>query len=41
MNDAFKVADEVIMRSIKGITEMITMSGLVNLIFADMKTVMK
>ena len=29
------------MRSIKGITEMITMPGLVNLIFADMKTVMK
>ena len=29
------------MRSIKGITEMITMPGLVNLDFADLKTVMK
>ena len=41
LNDAFKVADEVLMRSIKGITEMITMPGLVNLDFADLKTVMK
>lgn len=41
LNAAFKVADEVLMRSIKGITEMITMPGLVNLDFADLKTVMK
>lgn len=41
MNAAFKVADEVLMRSIKGITEMITMPGLVNLDFADLKTVMQ
>ncbi|MCD6237456.1 MAG: cell division protein FtsZ [Thermoplasmata archaeon] len=41
LNDAFKVADEILMRSIKGITEMITMPGLVNLDFADLKTVMK
>ena len=41
MNAAFKVADEVLMHSIKGITEMITMPGLVNLDFADLKTVMK
>jgi cell division protein FtsZ len=41
MNAAFKVADEVLMRSIKGITEMITMPGLVNLDFADLKTIMK
>ncbi len=40
LNAAFKVADEVLMRSIKGITEMITMPGLVNLDFADLKTVM-
>lgn len=38
---AFKVADEVLMRSIKGITEMITKPGLVNLDFADLKTIMK
>jgi cell division protein FtsZ len=41
LNAAFKVADEVLMRSIKGITEMITRPGLVNLDFADLKTVMK
>ena len=41
LNDAFKVADEVLMRSIRGITEMITKPGLVNLDFADLKTVMK
>jgi cell division protein FtsZ len=38
---AFKAADEVLMRSIKGITEMITKPGLVNLDFADLKTIMK
>ena len=41
LNAAFKVADEVLMRSIKGITEMITKPGIVNLDFADLKTVMK
>ena len=41
LNAAFKVADEVLMRSIKGITEMITTPGLVNLDFADLKTVMR
>jgi cell division protein FtsZ len=41
LNSAFKVADEVLMRSIKGITEMITMPGLVNLDFADLRTIMK
>jgi cell division protein FtsZ len=41
LHAAFKVADEVLMRSIKGITEMITKPGLVNLDFADLKTIMK
>ena len=41
LNAAFKVADEVLMRSIRGITEMITKPGLVNLDFADLKTIMK
>ncbi len=41
MAAAFKVADELLMRSIKGITEMITKPGLVNLDFADLKTIMK
>ena len=41
LNAAFKVADEVLMRSIKGLTEVITRPGLVNLDFNDVKTVMK
>jgi len=40
LNQAFKVADEVLMRSIKGITEIITKPGLVNLDFNDLKTIM-
>jgi cell division protein FtsZ len=38
---AFKVADEVLMRSIKGLTEIITKPGLVNLDFNDLRTIMK
>ncbi len=38
---AFRVADELLVRSIRGITEMITKPGLVNLDFADLKTIMK
>ena len=41
LNAAFKVADEILMRSIKGIVEIITKVGLVNLDFADLKTIMK
>ncbi len=41
LNKAFKVADEVLMRSIKGLTEMITKPGLVNLDYNDLKTVME
>jgi cell division protein FtsZ len=41
VRQAFKVSDEVLMRSVKGITELITMPGLVNLDFADVKTVME
>jgi cell division protein FtsZ len=37
---AFKVADEILTNAVKGITEMITSSGLVNLDFADVKAVM-
>ncbi|MFP4628334.1 MAG: cell division protein FtsZ, partial [Halobacteriales archaeon] len=39
VREAFKVADEVLMRSVKGITELITKPGLVNLDFADVRTV--
>ncbi len=41
LNQAFKFADEILMRAIKGLTEMITKPGLVNLDFNDLKTVMK
>lgn len=41
LNAAFKVADEILMRSIKGLTEIITKPGLVNLDFNDLKTIMK
>jgi len=37
---AFKVADEILTNAVKGITELVTKSGLVNLDFADVKTVM-
>ncbi len=37
---AFKVADEVLTNAVKGITELVTTSGLVNLDFADIKAVM-
>jgi cell division protein FtsZ len=41
LSAAFRVADEILVRSIKGITEMITKPGLVNLDFADLRTIMK
>lgn len=38
--EAFKVADDVLRQAIKGITEVITTPGLVNVDFADVQTVM-
>ncbi len=40
LHTAFKVADEILTNSVKGITELVTKSGLVNLDFADVKAVM-
>lgn len=40
IHTAFKVADEILTNAVKGITELITKAGLVNLDFADVKTVM-
>ncbi len=40
LSTAFKVADEVLTNSVKGIAELVTKAGLVNLDFADIKTVM-
>ncbi|HOT92069.1 MAG TPA: cell division protein FtsZ [Anaerolineae bacterium] len=39
--DAFRVADDVLRQGIQGITEVITVPGLVNLDFADVKAIMQ
>lgn len=41
LNQAFKVADEILANAVKGITELVTEKGLVNLDFADIRAVMK
>ena len=41
LNTAFKVSDEVLSNAVKGIAELVTKAGLVNLDFADLKTVLK
>jgi len=38
---AFKVADEILVQAVKGITELITKPGLINLDFNDVRAVMK
>ena len=38
--DAFKVVDEVLLRGVKGISDIITKPGLINVDFADVKSVM-
>src|SRR3989344_793441 len=40
LHTAFKVADEILTNAVKGIAELVTKAGLVNLDFADIKTVM-
>jgi cell division protein FtsZ len=40
LSTAFKVADEILVNSVKGITELVTRPGLVNLDFADIRAVM-
>jgi len=40
LTTAFKVADEILVNAVKGITELVTRPGLVNLDFADIKAVM-
>ena len=38
--DAFRVADEVLRQGVQGITDLITVPGIVNLDFADVRTIM-
>jgi len=40
LHTAFKVADEILTNAVKGIAELVTKAGLVNLDFADIKTIM-
>jgi cell division protein FtsZ len=40
LQDAFKVADDVLRQGIQGISELITVPGLINLDFADVRTIM-
>ena len=40
LHTAFKVADEILTNAVKGIAEMVTKTGLVNLDFADIRAVM-
>ncbi|MFN2303057.1 MAG: cell division protein FtsZ, partial [Anaerolineales bacterium] len=40
LQEAFKVADDVLRQGIQGISELITVPGLINLDFADVRTIM-
>jgi cell division protein FtsZ len=40
LGDAFRMADEVLRQGVQGITDLITIPGLVNLDFADVRTIM-
>jgi len=39
LQTAFKIADEVLTNAVKGVTELVTKTGLVNLDFADVKSI--
>ncbi|MCR5108990.1 MAG: cell division protein FtsZ [Lachnospiraceae bacterium] len=41
MQDALKIADEVLQQAVRGITDLINVPSLINLDFADVKTVME
>lgn len=41
IKDAFRMADDVLRQGIQGISELITVPGLINLDFADVKTIMQ
>jgi cell division protein FtsZ len=40
LQDAFKLADDVLRQGVQGISELITVPGLINLDFADVRTIM-
>src|SRR5947207_11913571 len=39
--DAFRMADDILRQGVQGITDLITVPGLVNLDFADVRTIMR
>jgi cell division protein FtsZ len=39
--DAFRIADDVLRQGVQGITDLITGPGLINLDFADVRTIMR
>ena len=39
--DAFRVVDDVLRQGVQGISDLITVPGLINLDFADVKTIMR
>ena len=41
MNEAFRIADDVLRQGIQGISDLITEPGLINLDFADVKSIMQ
>ena len=41
MLDAFKIADDVLLSAVRGVTDLITVPGLINTDFADVNTVMR
>jgi cell division protein FtsZ len=41
MVEAFRVADDVLRQGVQGISDLVTLPGLINLDFADVRTIMK
>src|SRR5690348_2658829 len=41
LSDAFKLADDILRQGVQGITDLITVPGIVNLDFADVRTIMR
>jgi len=41
INDAFRIADDVLRQGVQGISDLIAVPGLINLDFADVKTIMQ
>ena len=41
LQDAFKLADDVLLQAVQGISDLITVPGLINLDFADVKSIMQ